>query len=118
MCGCEFFIFSKSIHYSLLSWYDFYLKKIKYQIQYAQNRRSGEKANFIYETYKNTIMPHGRHIYAKVSDMAKATMCTYPQSDHALTQWKFVLPCCAKCSCVNLSDQETDDQYSYTSPSI
>ena len=36
-------------------------------------------------------MPHGGHIYAKVSDMAQATMCTYPQSDHALPHCKFVV---------------------------
>ena len=59
-------------------------KKIKYYSQNAQNRRSGEKANLIYETYKNTVMPNGRHIYAKAYDMEKATMCVYPQSDHAL----------------------------------
>ena len=57
-------------------------------------------------------------MYAKASDMAKATMCTYPQSDHALPHWKCVLWCCAKCTCVNLTDQETDYQYSNTSPSI
>ena len=27
-----------------------------------------EKENRIYETYKNTVIPHERHIYAKVSD--------------------------------------------------
>ena len=26
-------------------------------------------------------MPHGRHIYATASDMANASMCTYPQSE-------------------------------------
>ena len=36
-------------------------------------------------------MSHGRHIYAKASDMAKGKMCAYPQSDHALTHWKCVL---------------------------
>ena len=36
-------------------------------------------------------MPHGRHIYAKASDMANATMCAYPHSDHALPHWKCVL---------------------------
>ena len=45
----------------------------------------------IYKTYKHTVMPHGRHIYAKLSDMEKATMCAYPQSDNALTHCKFVL---------------------------
>ena len=43
--------------------------------QNDQNRRSGEKEDRIYETYKNTVMPHGRHIYAKEYDMAKSTMC-------------------------------------------
>ena len=41
------------------------IKKLKDQIQNAQNRRSGEKAHHIYETYKNTVMPHGRHINEK-----------------------------------------------------
>ena len=38
----------------------------------------------IYETYKNTVLPHGRHIYAKEYDMTQDTMCAYPQSDNAL----------------------------------
>ena len=41
MCGCECCISTKSIHSSLLSWHDPYLKKLKYQSQNAQNRRSG-----------------------------------------------------------------------------
>ena len=40
----------------------------------------GKKQIHIYETYKNMVMPYGRHIYAKVSDMPKATMCAYPHS--------------------------------------
>ena len=44
-------------------------------------------------------MTHGRHINAKASDMEKAAMCTYPQSDHALTRWKCVLQCCDDCPC-------------------
>ena len=63
-------------------------------------------------------MPHGLYIYAKVSDMAKATMCAYPQSYHALPHFKCVIQYCAKCPSVNLLDQETDDQYSNTSPYI
>ena len=35
----------------------------------------GEKKICKYETYKNTVIPHGRHIYAKEYYMAKATMC-------------------------------------------
>ena len=63
-------------------------------------------------------MPHGCHIYNKVYDMENATICAYPQSDNALTQWKFVMRYCAKCPSINITDQETDDQYSNTNPSI
>ena len=50
--------------------------------------------------------------------MAKAKMCAYPQSDHALSHWKCAIQLCAKCPCVNLPDQDTGDQYSDTIPSI
>ena len=62
-------------------------------------------------------MRHGRHIYAKAYDVAKATMCAYPQSYHVLTHCKCVLQCCAKYPSINISEQETDDQYPDTSPS-
>ena len=45
-------------------------------------------------------------------------MCSYPHSDHALPHWKCVMQCCVKCPSFNLPDQETDDQYSDTSPAI
>ena len=45
-------------------------------------------------------------------------MCAYPHSYHALPHWKFVMQCCAKCPSVNISDQESDNQYSNTNPSI
>ena len=32
-------------------------------------------------------MPHGSHIHDKASNMANATMCTYPHSDNAFTHW-------------------------------
>ena len=63
-------------------------------------------------------MPHERRIYAKASDTAKATMCTYPQTDYALPHQKFVLWCCAKCPCINLPDQETEKKYEETTPLI
>ena len=63
-------------------------------------------------------MPHGRHISSKASDMVKATMCEYPQSDNALPHCKCVLHCCANYPYINLPEQETDNQYSYTTPSI
>ena len=51
-------------------------------------------------------MTHGRHMYAKTYDMAKDTLCIYPQYDHALPNWKCVLGCCADCSYINLLYQE------------
>ena len=63
-------------------------------------------------------MPHGRHIYAKASDIAQATMCAYPRYDHALPDWKCVLRCCDDCPCINITYQETDNQNSDTTPSI
>ena len=64
------------------------------------------------------MVTHGRHIYAKASDMAHATMCAYPKSYHALPHRKCVLRCCADCPCINLPDQETYNQHSETTPSI
>ena len=52
-------------------------------------------------------MPHVNHIYDKASDMENATMCIYPQSEHALPHWKCGLLCCADCPCINIPDQET-----------
>ena len=63
-------------------------------------------------------MPHGRHIYARALDMEKATMCTYPQSDHAIPHWKCVLRCCEKCPCINLPHQETDKNMKEKHPQL
>ena len=102
----------------MLSWRDRYLKKLKDQSQNAQSRRSGAKTHHIYETYKSTVMPHGRHIYAKSSDIANGTMCTNPHSDHALPHWKCVLRCCSDSPCINLPDQETTKQYEEKHPQL
>ena len=70
----------------------------------------------IYETYKNTVMPHGCHIYTKAYDMTKATMCANSQSDHALPHWKCILRCCAQCPRIIIPDQLTDDNRPNPSP--
>ena len=88
--------FLLNVYSSLLCWRDRYLKRLKYQIQNAQIRRSGENSHHMYENYKNTVMPHGSNIYAKAYDMTKSAMCTYPHPDHALPHRKCVLRCCAK----------------------
>ena len=118
MRGCYFCISAKSIHSSLLSWRDHYFKKLEGLIQNNQNRRYGERENCIYETYKNTVMPHGRHIYAKAYDTAKEKCCEDSQSDHASPHWKCVLRCYARCPSINLPDQEIDNKYPDPSPSI
>ena len=44
MCGCECFIYDKSMHSSLLSWRDRYLKKLKDQSQNDKKKEGlGEK---------------------------------------------------------------------------
>ena len=63
-------------------------------------------------------MPHGHHIYDKAYDMVKAKICTYPQSDHALSHWKCVLRCCANCPCINLPEQETDKNMKKQHPQL
>ena len=45
-------------------------------------------------------------------------MCAYPQYDHALPHWKCVLRCCDDCTCINLPNKETGNQYSDTTSSI
>ena len=64
------------------------------------------------------MIPHGRHIYAKVYDTEKATMCTYTQYDHKLPHRKCVLQFCAKFPYINPPDQETDTNYEEITPSI
>ena len=83
-----------------------------------KNIRSSENSNRLFETYKNSVMPHGRHIYAISAYMAMATMCAYTPSQHAWPHWKCVLRCCSNCPCIDLPDQETDMHYSNTSPLI
>ena len=45
-------------------------------------------------------------------------MCAYLKSDHTLPHWKCVMQFCAKCISINFTEQEIDDQYYDTSPSI
>ena len=63
-------------------------------------------------------MPHGRHIYAKASNIVNATMCTNTHSDHAIPHWKCVLRGCYDCPRINLPDQETTKKHDKTTPSI
>ena len=78
----------------------------------------GKKKIRIYETYKNKVMPHGSHIYAKLYDMEKAKMCAKSKSYHSLPHWKFVLRCCSQCPSINIPVQETDVKHPNPNPSI
>ena len=69
----------------------FIKKNLRIKSKILKTEGLGEKKISIYETCKNTVMPHGSHIYSKVSDMENETMCVYPSSDHASTHWKCVL---------------------------
>ena len=107
MCGCECCISAKSINSSLLSWCDRYLKNSKIKEKIIKSDCLLKK-NITYMKHIKTVMPHGRHIYAKSPDMEKSTMRTYPQYYHALPSWKCVLRFCDDCPCINLPGQETD----------
>ena len=63
-------------------------------------------------------MQHGSHIYAKASYMENATMCTYPQSDHALPHWKFLFWFCDDCPYINLPDQEKNKNMKKQHPQL
>ena len=88
---CKCCISDKSIHSSLLSWRDRNLKNSRIKAKILKIEGPGKKKSCTYETYKNTVMPHERHIYAKSSDMAKATMRSHPESDHTLPHRKCVM---------------------------
>ena len=86
--------------------------------QNVQNRRSGEKDNFLYDTYQNSVMPHGCHIYATPADTPMAKMYAYPPYQHEFIHWKCVLRFCSDFPRIYLSEQESDMHHSNASPSI
>ena len=85
MCGCECCISAKIMHSSLLTWSNRCLKHLKDRSPNAQNRRSGEIYSRVFETYNNTVRPHGFHIYSTAVDMAMAKMCPCTYKNHGLS---------------------------------
>ena len=118
MCVCGCCISSKIMNWYLLSWQDNYLKKLKYQIQNVQNRRFGEMANRLFETYKNYVMSYGCNIYQTAYEMFMAKICAYPPSQYELLHWKFVLSCCVHFPRIYLQSQLKDRHSFNTSPKI
>ena len=86
--------------------------------QKCSKQKVWEKENGIYETYKNTVMPHGRCISAKAYHIANTTICDNSQYDNLLPHWKCVFRCCAQCPSINIPYQETDDNHHNPSTSI
>ena len=93
ICSCEFCISAKIIHSELLSCSDSYLKNLNNPSKNPQKRRSIEKDNHLFDTYKNSAMPNGHHVYQKAYAMDMDTMCAYPPYQHEFPHWKCVLRC-------------------------
>ena len=91
MCGCECFIYSKIIHHHYYHGVIIILKNLRISAKIPKTEGLGRNQIYIYETYKNIVMPHGCCIYDNAYDMAEETMCAYSQSDCALPHWKCVL---------------------------
>ena len=75
-------------------------------------------SNILFDTHKNSVVPHGRHIYQTESDTDMSKICEYPSSQHALPQRKFVLHCCTNFPHIDLPGQESDRHHSKTSLTI
>ena len=61
--------------------------------------------NGLFETEKNSLMPHGCHIYKTASHTAMVKMCAYPPYQYTFTQWKPVLRCFGHCPCSYIPGQ-------------
>ena len=74
--------------------------------------------NRLFETYKDSLILHGHHIYQTSPDMAISIMCDYPPSYNLLMHWKCVLCCCSNLPHIDLSGQESDRHNYNKSPTI
>ena len=105
ICGCQCYISDKIVHSYLLSWQDCYLKKLKDQSHNVQNRRSDEMANCIFETYKTSVIPHGRNSYQTTYNITMAKKCAYPPSQHKFSHYNCVFRCCENYPIIDLPSQ-------------
>ena len=110
----ECWLYTKSVHSSLLTWRNNCMKHIKYRSRNAQNRRYGEISSPILETYMNAMQNHGSHLYNTSVNMSLATMCPCNYKYHKLLHCKCVLYCCDKCQFIF---QPREDTYKNTTQS-
>ena len=106
------------MHYSLLTWINNELKHLKGRSQDSQIIRSGEISSSIFETHKNSVLPHGCHIYNAAADMNMTTMCNCTYKHNRIPHWKCVLHCCYKCLSIFLHSQEENKYTTSTCPTI
>ena len=118
MCGCEYYIYEKSMHLSLLSWSGRFLKKLKYQSFNAQNRSYGEMTNVLFETYK--ILSCRMEIICFIQNMTWKCeqFFAYPLSKYTLPHWECVLCFCVKFPRIDLPSTESYHHNSNVSPTI
>ena len=64
---------------------------------------------FIFETYNNSVMPHGFQIYKIAYNKDMSTIFTYPLSQNELPHWKYVICCCEYFTCIVTPSQELDN---------
>ena len=51
-------------------------------------------ANCLFDIYKDSIMPHVKHMCPTAYEIVMEKMCAYKSSNYALTHWKCVYNCC------------------------
>ena len=93
MCGCECCISDNNIHSYLLTCRYCHLKQLKDRSHNTLNRSYGEIVSRIFETYKNSIRPHGCHIYNTSTEIDMEEMCPCPYKHQVILHCKCVLRC-------------------------
>ena len=81
-------------------------KEKKDKICNAKNIRFGEIPIRLFETNKNTAMPHRKYMFQTAYETAKERMRAYSSSKNVLPHWKHVLRCSAQFSRIDLSITE------------
>ena len=71
-----------------------------------KKRRSDEIESRIFETYNNSVTPHGCHILTTTSAFDTATICPCNSVHHMLPHWKYVLCCYDKCTSMVIPSEE------------
>ena len=118
ICWCECCIAAKIMHYYFLTCFHNHMKQLKYQTHNTQNIRYVEISSHIFETYKNSLRPHGCNIHnsATYMSMAKHYTCTY--THHGLPHWKYVLRSCDKLPNIVIPSQDENKYITNTWPTI